>query len=221
MTDTSLKNKKIVIEDKVIADCLEALIGGIYLDKGFNLTEKLIKEMIGLNDPTEILNLLEYVIEGKISKSLENLNLLYDNGGDPSLILKDLIINIHQIGMIKVGASDGIKESLTESEFLILDNIASKLEISSISIVWQMLNKGLIDVNESFSPISSLEMWLIRIIYLNDIPNPDELIANLSKEMSSLDNLNKSDMDNNEDAINPKIKEIIDFFPGAEIEKIE
>tara|TARA_B100001094_G_C18155597_1_gene786233 strand:+ start:83 stop:1357 length:1275 start_codon:yes stop_codon:yes gene_type:complete len=186
-----------------------------------NLTEKLIKEMIGLNDPTEILNLLEYVIEGKISKSLENLNLLYDNGGDPSLILKDLIINIHQIGMIKVGASDGIKESLTESEFLILDNIASKLEISSISIVWQMLNKGLIDVNESFSPISSLEMLLIRIIYLNDIPNPDELIANLSKEMSSLDNLNKSDMDNNEDAINPKIKEIIDFFPGAEIEKIE
>ena len=186
-----------------------------------NLSEKLIKEMIGLNDPTEILNLLEYVIEGKISKSLENLNLLYDNGADPSLILKDLIINIHQIGMIKVGASDGIKESLTESEFLILDNIASKLEISSISIVWQMLNKGLRDVNESFSPISSLEMLLIRIIYLNDIPNPDELIANLSKEMSSLDNLNKSDMDNNEDAINPKIKEIIDFFPGAEIEKIE
>jgi hypothetical protein len=84
-----------------------------------------------------------------------------------------------------------------------------------------MLNKGLRDVNESFSPISSLEMLLIRIIYLNDIPNPDELIANLSKEMSSLDNLNKSDMDNNEDAINPKIKEIIDFFPGAEIEKIE
>ena len=36
------KNKKIVIEDKVIADCLEALIGGIYLDKGLNFTEKFI-----------------------------------------------------------------------------------------------------------------------------------------------------------------------------------
>ena len=36
------KNKKIVIEDKVIADCLEALIGAIYLDKGLNFTEKLI-----------------------------------------------------------------------------------------------------------------------------------------------------------------------------------
>jgi len=36
------KNKKIIIEDKVIADCLEALIGAIYLDQGLNFTEKFI-----------------------------------------------------------------------------------------------------------------------------------------------------------------------------------
>ena len=36
------KNKKIIIEDKVIADCLEALIGAIYLDKNLNYTEKFI-----------------------------------------------------------------------------------------------------------------------------------------------------------------------------------
>ena len=36
------KNKKIIIEDKVIADCLEAIIGGIYLDKGLSYTEKFI-----------------------------------------------------------------------------------------------------------------------------------------------------------------------------------
>ena len=36
------KNKNLIIEDKVVADCLEALIGAIYLDKGFNFTEKFI-----------------------------------------------------------------------------------------------------------------------------------------------------------------------------------
>ena len=36
------KKKKIKIEDKIIADCLEALIGAIYLDKGLNITEKFI-----------------------------------------------------------------------------------------------------------------------------------------------------------------------------------
>ena len=36
------KNKSIVIEDKVVADCLEALIGAIFLDKGINFSEKFI-----------------------------------------------------------------------------------------------------------------------------------------------------------------------------------
>ena len=36
------KNKKIIIEDKIIADCLEALIGAIYLDRGLNFTEKFV-----------------------------------------------------------------------------------------------------------------------------------------------------------------------------------
>ena len=36
------KNRSISIEDKVISDTCEALIGAIYLDKGFNITEKII-----------------------------------------------------------------------------------------------------------------------------------------------------------------------------------
>ena len=36
------KNKKNKIEDKVVADCCEALIGAIYLDKDFEVTENFI-----------------------------------------------------------------------------------------------------------------------------------------------------------------------------------
>ncbi len=39
------QKRKNLIEDKVIADCCEALIGGIYLDKGFNFTEKIIMNL--------------------------------------------------------------------------------------------------------------------------------------------------------------------------------
>ena len=39
------KNKKIKIEDKIISDCCEALIGGIYLEKGFNIVEKIILDL--------------------------------------------------------------------------------------------------------------------------------------------------------------------------------
>ena len=38
-------NKKIKIEDKIISDCCEALIGALYLDKGLNITEKIILDL--------------------------------------------------------------------------------------------------------------------------------------------------------------------------------
>ncbi len=39
------KSKKKLIEDKVLADSCEALIGSIYLDKGFNVAEKFILDL--------------------------------------------------------------------------------------------------------------------------------------------------------------------------------
>ena len=36
----SSKNKKYTVEDKVLSDCCEALIGASYLDKGFSFVEK-------------------------------------------------------------------------------------------------------------------------------------------------------------------------------------
>ena len=42
-------NKKNIIEDKVLADSCEALIGSIYLDKGFNFVEKFILNLWSKN----------------------------------------------------------------------------------------------------------------------------------------------------------------------------
>jgi len=79
------KNKKIVIEDKVIADCLEALIGAIYLDKGINFVEKFIlnlwNEHIDASVITEIdakTKLQEYSL--KMFKTLPIYRLISNTG---------------------------------------------------------------------------------------------------------------------------------------------
>ena len=41
----NFKDKKKIIEDKVLADSCEALIGSIYLDKGFTIVEKFILDL--------------------------------------------------------------------------------------------------------------------------------------------------------------------------------
>ena len=38
-------NKKVKIEDKIISDSCEALLGAIYLEKGFNIIEKVILDL--------------------------------------------------------------------------------------------------------------------------------------------------------------------------------
>ena len=79
------KNKKIIIEDKVVADCLEALIGAIYLDKGLNFTEKFIlnlwSEHITASVITQIdgkTKLQEYSL--KIFKTLPIYKLISNTG---------------------------------------------------------------------------------------------------------------------------------------------
>ena len=79
------KNKKIKIEDKVVADCLEALIGAVYLDKDLNIVEKLIlnlwKDHINASIITQIdakTNLQEHSL--KLFKILPIYKLISNTG---------------------------------------------------------------------------------------------------------------------------------------------
>jgi len=79
------KNKKIKIEDRIIADCLEALIGALYLDKGLNISEKIILTLwethINASIVTQIdakTKLQEYSL--KIFKSLPVYKLISNTG---------------------------------------------------------------------------------------------------------------------------------------------
>ena len=79
------KNKIIKIEDKIIADCLEALIGAFYLDKGLNAAEKFVlslwKDHINASVVTQIdakTKLQEYSL--KIFKSLPVYKLISNTG---------------------------------------------------------------------------------------------------------------------------------------------
>ena len=79
------RNKKIEIEDKIVADCLEALIGAIYLDKGLNFTEKFILNLWSDNITASIITqidaktkLQEYSL--KIFKVLPIYKLISNTG---------------------------------------------------------------------------------------------------------------------------------------------
>jgi ribonuclease-3 len=79
------KNRKIKVEDKVIADCCEALIGAIYLDKGFSAAENFILTLWSKNIKDSVITqidpktkLQEYSL--KIYKKLPTYKIISNTG---------------------------------------------------------------------------------------------------------------------------------------------
>ena len=204
--------------DGSVRDGLSILDQSIAFSEG-HITEEKVKAMIGLNDPTEILETVKLLAKGETIPCINKINELYDQGADPLSVVRDLITSVHNLTLIKINANQGIKKSLTETEFQIMEDISQNIELSSLSMFWQMLNKGLYEVKDSFSPISALEMLIVRVIYLNDIESPNELVEELSKLVS--DQPDEKQKTDNQVTVDPKVKEIIDFFPGTKVENIK
>ena len=71
--------------------------------------------------------------------------------------------------------------SLTETERTRGRALATSLSMRVLSRVWQMLLKGVTEVQEAARPIAAAEMVLVRIAYAADLPTPDEVIRSLDQ----------------------------------------
>ncbi len=119
------KNKKIKIEDKVIADCCEALVGAVYLDKGFVAVENLIinlwKENIKKSIVTQIdakTKLQEYSL--KKFKKLPIYKIISNTGPRHKPIFR---VSVKLAGSkIYIGKGSSKKDAEQSAALLFLDN---------------------------------------------------------------------------------------------------
>ncbi len=119
------KNKKIKIEDKVISDCCEALIGAIYLDNGFNAAENFIlsiwKENIKNSIITQIdakTKLQEYSL--KKFKKLPTYKIISNTGPRHKPIFK---VSVKLPGSkIYIGHGSSKKDAEQNAAILYLEN---------------------------------------------------------------------------------------------------
>ena len=58
---------------------------------------------------------------------------------------------------------------------------AAQLSMRVLSRAWQMLLKGISEVQASGRPVAAAEMVLVRIAYAADLPTPDEVVRSLSE----------------------------------------
>jgi DNA polymerase-3 subunit gamma/tau len=129
-----------------------------------------------------IVDLFEALMKGDASGAMKELREQYDIGADPAVILTDLAEFTHFVTRVKLVPSVADDVSLSEAERTRGRAFAAQLSVRVLSRAWQMLLKGIAEVQAAGRPVDAAEMVLVRIAYAADLPTPDEVIRSIGED---------------------------------------
>ena len=149
------------------------------------LSEDLIRKMLGLSDQGRIIDLFEYISSGDVEAALGEIRDQVDIGVDPSNLIEVLGDLVHEMTRHKVTQENEDNLSLGPENIVRLKNIIENESVKSLSRYWQMILKAANEIKNFSKPLSALEMAVIRMCYISDLPTPDEIIKKIeSKDIS-------------------------------------
>src|SRR6185503_13417709 len=148
-----------------------------------SVTADQVRDMLGLADRGRIRRLLQLVLSGDATAALAELDQAHELGIDPTQLLRGLMEALHTATRAKVGASVDALQSAEEREGA--EQMAGQLSWGTLHRLWQMLLKGLQDVDVAPDPREAAEMALLRLIHAADLPDPATLLAKLSGEAAT------------------------------------
>ncbi len=138
-----------------------------------------IREMLGLSDRGRILDLFNLIVSGDTVGALNELSSLYSDGGEPEAILNDLAEISHWISLIKITPEAAEDPTVSPDERSRGKIIASRLNIRSLSRMWQMLLVALDEIRIAPNSMMAAEMTIIRLTHVSELPSPEELIKKI------------------------------------------
>lgn len=186
-----LKNENIPFSDEALDIIAKAADGSArdglsLLDQAIVLSNAdiktdVVKKMLGLADRSQTLSLFESLIKGDMESVLNNVTSQYTNGATPMIILQDLINITHDMAKIKIVPQLINSTSLSEVEKNTFEVLSQTSSLAILSKIWQMLIKGIGELNLAPSSVEALEMILLRVAYSASLPTPYEILNEVKK----------------------------------------
>lgn len=142
-----------------------------------------VKDMLGLADRAHIMGLCRNLLRGDVKSALDIFSTMQQAGSDPLQVLQDMCDLVHMLTRGQVVPDFAKDQSLAEYDRQLLTEL-SDIKLSALTRVWQILLKGIIEVQSAQHPAQAAEMVLIRLAYASELPPPGDLIKQL-KESSA------------------------------------
>jgi DNA polymerase III subunit gamma/tau len=144
-----------------------------------------VRQMLGLADRTRVIDLFDSLARGDIASAFNEFRAQYDVGADPIVVLSDLAEFVNFVTRVKIVPATADNVAFGETERVRAREFASKLSMRVLSRMWQMLLKGITEVQTATRPAAAAEMVLVRIAYVADMPTPDEAIRMIEQNGGS------------------------------------
>ena len=160
-------------------DGLSILDQAIALGSG-TVTAAQVRDMLGLADRGRIRRLLHLVLSGDAPAMLAELDEGHALGTDAGSLLRGLMEELHVASRAKAGASADKLQSAEQRQSA--EKLGALLSWGDIHRLWQLLLKGLADVQIAPDPQEAATMALLRLIHAADLPDPASVLAKLSSE---------------------------------------
>jgi DNA polymerase III subunit gamma/tau len=164
--------------DGSVRDGLSLLDQAIALSAG-RIEEAAVRDMLGIADRGLVFDLLESALRGDAATAVAQFDSLYQGGADPLMVLQDLLDLSHFLTRLKLAPEAGAGDPITEGDRERAGPLAQQLTMPVLARTWQMLLKGIEEVQAAPSPIQAAEMVLVRLAYVADLPTPAELVRSI------------------------------------------
>ena len=183
------------------------------------------QNIFGYFDKSYLINLVQYILGGEEKKVIEIYRSIYDKGVDPKNFLNDFLEILYYFKNIDSLKVEGNNFSINDNEFKEISEISKKVDTKVLLNFWQFTLKTLEEIDLVSNQNLSIEMFLVRLIYLSHISqnSKESLKIDHSNNKSAELNLNEEkkfeNKDNNEN-INKTVSQIKNIFQEEKSKKI-
>jgi DNA polymerase III subunit gamma/tau len=144
------------------------------------ITNAQVVDMLGLADREAVFDLMDAVMGGKPAAALAITDRAYERGADLGTLLQDLLDLLHTVTRLKSVPALRDSNDLPEAERTRGAELADRLTVPVLARAWQMLLKGVGEVEIAPDRRAAAEMVLIRLCHVSDMPTPGDLIRRLT-----------------------------------------
>ena len=151
-----------------------------------NISLESAREIFGYFDKEFTINLIEKIFDGDEDKTLDLYRQIYQKGVEPKIFLNGFLEIIYYLKNFKNLERVSFSTDLTENNFTKIKEMSEKLDAHTLLLFWQFTIETMDEVNIVNDPNLSVEMFLIRLLYLKGNQTKTDIPA--SNQNNKIDN---------------------------------